>query len=1298
MKINAVLSAVCLLFCISLKGQAPSEPVDLERGLVAWYPFNGNANDESGYGHQGTSNGATLMPDRFGKSNGAYVFTGENNTLSFSGFQLMNPRLTVCGWLEITDSNTDTVLFSNSNLLKILLRIVNQRYQAELSFAGRQIILSDENGDFEIDPQQPRFDFLALSFDGIQLKFRINNRNVAVRNIDIRVLQTIFPYTFIDDIVYSFHGTLDEFRLYDRNLTDEEMEYLRLNAYQLPDTDLQKDLVAYYPFNGNANDESGNGHSGLVMGADLSADRFENSYSAYDFKTDKANILLPNSTLNDMRKASISVWVNWKGERPSIIMSKQNSMLNSYYIFGIGVYSSGAGIPVFNYPGRICFKAGNGSPVLVSHSSVTPDTWYHLVIIIDTDVRLYINGILDNSISGSDFTLADDLYANSTNIGSWIVGEIYHGTMNGKLDDIRIFNRAINYKEVLALFNEIPDRSLLPVLTTNPVYNITSTSALTGGNIMSDGGSPILKKGICWNTISGADTSNLITHGEGEDSDFTSELTNLVPNTYYFARAYAINSKGISYGNEISFMTPGDSAVNLQNGLVAYYPFKGNASDEGGNGLHGRVHGAELSYDRFNIPNEAYIFDGFDDYIEVPDNDHLDFGRNFDFTLAFWIKPQSDKWWSSIISKGTSNSPVYEVHLMYGRVSIGYGGYYDHLYSIYPLAMNEWHFCVVSFSRHDGYIRLFIDGKLNNSINDPNIAYYDLSSNATFKIGMDKWQADDYFYVGSIDDIRVYNRQLTDSEINCLYNTHINPDSILIVSTNEITNISHSFATGGGKILSGGGQPVLSKGICWSTSPIPDTTDFKTCDGDGMDDFLSLMSGMAPFTTYYVRAYAINETSVGYGNEVSFQTLDDGSIDLEKGLIAYYPFNGNANDESGYNHHGIVHGASLAADRFSNPDQAYYFGGHSNSIKISDFKMPSDSTTIACWVKDMGTGTVQDFISKHSFCGDVELLIRSLGNQYAIEWTIGGKFFRLIADQESFLINPDQPGFDFLALAYDGQKVNFYINCQLAASVKIFGDIVHNAFPLTFGNEAGSLDGEGFNGILDDVRVYNRVLNNSELKALYNENQSLISFSDLSIYTNTTFEIPVKAKNLSLNNDIKSYQFDFNYDAGKIQYQDFSLSGTLSSHGHIQVNPVEDKISVAWSDQAPIADSGTLLKLSFRALETGTANLVISNFLFNTDTLKTIEEGIITILGLPTGSYDLAANSIEMYPNPANTMLYFRNLTGNTKISIYDLQGRELVSKNISGDQIDISGLEYGIYTVRIESDETTIIRKLIKQ
>ncbi|TGO02752.1 hypothetical protein PN36_19595 [Candidatus Thiomargarita nelsonii] len=73
--------------------------------------------------------------------------------------------------------------------------------------------------------------------------------------------------------------------------------------------------------------------------------------------------------------------------------------------------------------------------------------------------------------------------------------------------------------------------------------------------------------------------------------------------------------------------------------------------------------------------------------------------------------------------------------------------------------------------------------------------------------------------------------------------------------------------------------------------------------------------------------------------------------DLSDGLVAYYPFNGNAQDESGNGHHGTVYGAILVNDRFENIDSAYHFDGINDFIQISDSPSLRVTTfTISAWI------------------------------------------------------------------------------------------------------------------------------------------------------------------------------------------------------------------------------------------------------------------------------------------------------------------------------------------------------------
>jgi uncharacterized protein (TIGR02145 family) len=93
----------------------------------------------------------------------------------------------------------------------------------------------------------------------------------------------------------------------------------------------------------------------------------------------------------------------------------------------------------------------------------------------------------------------------------------------------------------------------VPTLTTTAINSITTTTATSGGNISSDGGASVTARGVCWNTSSDPTTSNIkTTDGTGTGS-FTSNITGLTAGTTYYVRAYATNSTGTAYGNELSF-------------------------------------------------------------------------------------------------------------------------------------------------------------------------------------------------------------------------------------------------------------------------------------------------------------------------------------------------------------------------------------------------------------------------------------------------------------------------------------------------------------------------------------------------------------------------------------------------------------------------------------------------------------------------------------------------------------------------------------------------------------------------
>lgn len=116
-----------------------------------------------------------------------------------------------------------------------------------------------------------------------------------------------------------------------------------------------------------------------------------------------------------------------------------------------------------------------------------------------------------------------------------------------------------------------------PVVTTNTVNNITTTSCVCGGNVSYDGGLPVTARGVCWSTSHNPTISHShTTIGSGTDN-FTSTITGLNSNTTYFVRAYATNSGGTSYGNEISFTTlSGENTYQSCPGNATLSDYDGN--------------------------------------------------------------------------------------------------------------------------------------------------------------------------------------------------------------------------------------------------------------------------------------------------------------------------------------------------------------------------------------------------------------------------------------------------------------------------------------------------------------------------------------------------------------------------------------------------------------------------------------------------------------------------------------------------------------------------------------------------
>lgn len=110
-------------------------------------------------------------------------------------------------------------------------------------------------------------------------------------------------------------------------------------------------------------------------------------------------------------------------------------------------------------------------------------------------------------------------------------------------------------------------KATAPVLTTNPVTNVTTTTAVSGGEITDDGGATIITKGVCWNVSDKPTIENNKSAESSTSASFTSNISQLAPATTYYVRAYATNSAGTSYGSSVTFKTLGDKPAAQANSV-----------------------------------------------------------------------------------------------------------------------------------------------------------------------------------------------------------------------------------------------------------------------------------------------------------------------------------------------------------------------------------------------------------------------------------------------------------------------------------------------------------------------------------------------------------------------------------------------------------------------------------------------------------------------------------------------------------------------------------------------------------
>lgn len=417
-------------------------------GLIAYYPFNGNANDESGNGHNGTIHGNPVYSeDKNGNPSGALNFDGIGNYVELpdeSSFDL--PQITIVAIVKVPDyAKRNPIITKGNNFGSFTVHITSPD---GLPYYTYQNSTGNETEGLAYETVgQNQFFHLVSTYDSASLQLRgylngvlkhsmtclssplMNNEKVT---LGLSPFPAPTPYEF-------FNGVIDEICIYNRILSASEIQALY---------SLDTGQVVHYPFSGNANDESGHGLNGIVSGATLTTDRFGVPNRAYNFNGLSNFIEVPDNNALDLTNAiTISAWI-----KPAQLIG-----YSSYVLVKRDDVATGGG-SVYSldfYPGTVRsllkYPWPGGGYSTVTATGVTPITvneWQHIAFTWDgATIVVYYNGSSDGSqafsypIKTSESRLEIGLYSGGAS------------SFNGIIDQVRIYGRALSPAEVMALYS-----------------------------------------------------------------------------------------------------------------------------------------------------------------------------------------------------------------------------------------------------------------------------------------------------------------------------------------------------------------------------------------------------------------------------------------------------------------------------------------------------------------------------------------------------------------------------------------------------------------------------------------------------------------------------------------------------------------------------------------------------------------------------------------------------------------------------------------------------------------------------
>ncbi|WP_223548710.1 LamG-like jellyroll fold domain-containing protein [Aestuariivivens sp. NBU2969] len=525
-------------------------------------------------------------------------------------------------------------------------------------------------------------------------------------------------------------------------------------------------LEAKYEFatNGDLTDASGNGRTLTKVGSTLktfATDNFGNVESAFDAQDVTGEYLVATGYKG----------VGGDGARTVAAWIKLRAGANRRTIASWGINESGQMFNVMVELGKIRIEAGSSS-ILSSH--VIPNgSWHHVAVTFDptddggklSSCKMYIDGVLQDI--GGSFNASTTIINTNVATHDVRIGEAVYGTTHfyrGVLNDVAIYSGALSQAQVAALAEA--DLSGTPSVD----FMADVTSANIGEDITFDSSATTNNPTVWVWDFGGGDAS-------GNTYDQNPVVSYGTPGTYTIT-LIARNASGEGVLTKTNYIT----ITGNVNYLKAQYNFDGDLTDNSGETGTLVETGFSAMYENDNEsnPNAAITLPSVDGHSLASSGNFIVTG-NSPRTVTAWIKTNFNEY-QGIVSMGASGTrEKYSVVIDdSGRLrtevsGAGHNGAVD-------IADDTWHH-IASVYDGSGKNELYVDG----SIIATSTGFGTLiTAEAPLYVGTENFDVAARSFKGALDDVRVYSRALTSSEITSVYNRQ----SLSVASNLEIQDIS----------------------------------------------------------------------------------------------------------------------------------------------------------------------------------------------------------------------------------------------------------------------------------------------------------------------------------------------------------------------------------------------------------------------------------------------------------------------------------------------------------------------------